>query len=425
MYPPDIKYVHSYLESRGSDNGINDIVFFGLQYYLKEYLEGVRFTPEMVAEAQNFAYNHFGNNYVFNSSGWYDLYESWGGRLPIRIWAAQEGKSYPTGTPLMAIENTDPEFPWLTNVVETLLLKVWYPCSVATISRDLRKFFIEAAVKSSDNLDNVPFMVHDFGYRGASSEETAAIGGAAHLLSFMGTDTLAAIPFLSTYYGQNPNSIAYSVPASEHSIMTMRGAEGEIQIATRIIAQNAGRIVSIVADSYNYYNFVAQMIKLYDVVKQYNVKLVIRPDSTTMAHGTPSELVWWTLDILRSGLGAKKNSKGYNVVPYKVLWGDGLSPSDIKSITNDVLNAGYSVDNLVFGMGGGLLQKVNRDTFKFAIKCSSASTDGIEWFDVQKNPLDPGKKSKAGRQSSGLTKVFENGMILNSPPPGELRFNGL
>jgi nicotinamide phosphoribosyltransferase len=203
----------------------------------------------------------------------------------------------------------------------------------------------------------------------------------------------------------------------------MLGPKGEIATAEKIIAQNSGQIVSIVADSYDYYNFVQKMASLKELIRTYNVRLVIRPDSCTSAHPSPASLVLWTLQELELLLGCTINGKGYKVVPYKVLWGDGIDAEGIKEITNTVIGAGYCVSNLVFGMGGGLLQKVNRDTFKFAIKASAYSTDGTNWIDVQKNPLDQSKASKPGRQHRGLTKVFENGIITSSPDPNELRFN--
>jgi nicotinamide phosphoribosyltransferase len=263
-------------------------------------------------------------------------------------------------------------------------------------------------------------MVHDFGYRGVSSEESAALGGAAHLLNFKGTDTIAGMALMHDYYGFGYHNLAHSVRASEHSIMTLNGPKGEIDIASRIIAQSSNKIVSVVGDSYDYPNFVAKMIGLKELVRTNNDNLVIRPDSVTPQQKTPAEVVLWTLRELVSGLGTTTTNGGLKTM-YKVLYGDGLEPQDIKDITDTVQNAGFDpFACCVFGMGGGLLQKVNRDTFGFALK-ACAYSDGNEWIPVSKNPLDKSKQSRAGDQTYGLPKVFSNGMILSAPEPDTLR----
>ena len=224
--------------------------------------------------------------------------------------------------------------------------------------------------------------------------------------------------------------MAYSVAASQHSVMTSGGAQAEHEIARHIIASHPNQIVSLVADSYDYYAFVDAMIAAHDLVTRNGVRLVIRPDSITPQHRDPESVVVWTLNRLHEKLGSTTNSKGFRVVPYGVLWGDGIDAGGIARIVAAATRAGYAVSNLVFGMGGGLLQKdINRDTYRFAIKCSARDI-GTGWEDVQKRPLDESKRSKAGRfslvrladgryatESSGsvndlLEPVFENGVLL-------------
>src|SRR5258708_21897771 len=166
-------------------------VFFGLQYYLKAYLEGPRFTKSDIDQADEFCRQHFGSA-LFNRDGWMRLYEKHHGILPVRIKAVPEGSVVPLQNVLVTIENTDPEFPWLTNYLETLLLKVWYPTTVATLSREIKNI-IGGFLERTGDPSLLPFKLHDFGYRGVSSEETAAIGGAAHLVNFMGPDSVAGI----------------------------------------------------------------------------------------------------------------------------------------------------------------------------------------------------------------------------------------
>ena len=425
MMPADVRREYDYLESRSGD-GHPKTLWFGLQYCLKRYLEGVRVTDADIAEAQTVDGWHFAQPQL-NVDGWRRIVRNHGGRIPVLIRAAPEGLVIDRSNALMTIESTDPELPWIAGFIESLLLKVWYPTSVATRSWYARLMLERAVLDTSDG--DARFMLHDFGYRGATSEEAAAIGGAAHLLNFSGTDTLPAMRLLQEYYGAT-TGMAYSVAASQHSVMTSGGAQAEHEIARHIISSHPNQIVSLVADSYDYYAFVDAMIAAHDLVRSNGVRLVIRPDSITPQHRDPESVVVWTLNRLHERLGSTTNGKGFRVVPYGVLWGDGIDAAGIARIVAAATSAGYAVSNLVFGMGGGLLQKdITRDTYRFAIKCSARDV-GHGWEDVQKRPLDESKRSKAGRfslvrLSDGryaterwgsandlLEPVFENGVIL-------------
>lgn len=396
MYPKNVKYVHSYLEPRTGD-GYQRVVWAGLQGILHEYFQKP-ITKADVLEAYQVASDHFGSTLHFNYDGWQRLVEKHNGKLPVKIMALPEGSVVPRGTPVLTIENTDPEFPWLTNVLETLLMHVWYPSTVATVSKDLRDFL------NGFQLPAPQFMVHDFGYRGVSSHESAGRGGYGHLLSFMGTDTLAALQYIRQYYGQQ-QGIGYSVSATEHSIMTQYGQDGEQELIKNLIDAHPNQILSIVADSYNYYNFVNKLVSFANYAKSKGTQLVVRPDSPTPQHPDPIDLMNWTLINTPASIN--------------VLWGDGLNPQQIKNIVKNV----DAVDRprLVFGMGGGLLQKVNRDTLRWALKCSAVSEDGKEWKPIQKNPLDQTKASKAGRQDAGMIEIFRDGMIKQQWNLSEIR----
>jgi nicotinamide phosphoribosyltransferase len=393
MYNHGTERIYSYLESRGGPYPAT--LFFGLQYILKRYLEGTVVTRDKIEEAASLCDSHFSSD-LFNRRGWERILNVHGGKLPIEIKAVREGAVVPVKNVLMTIENTDEQLPWLTNALESLLLHVWYPTTVATVSYYVKNTFLRYGVS------NPNFMLHDFGYRGASSNESAAIGGAAHLLNFLGTDTLPAMLLLRDYYGSSLDGLAFSVAASEHSVMTLDGPDFEHRLVERLIYRYPNQILSLVADSYNIYEFVKFCTSEHvtHALKTNSVKLVIRPDSITNEHKTPAELVVWILKTLEESLRLQcvHDSSGRVLLPnhYRVLWGDGIDPEGINQILSSVVSAGYSPDNLVFGMGGGLLQKVNRDTCKFAIKCSAAKVDG-QWRDVQKNPLDSTKKSKAGK----------------------------
>lgn len=398
QYPAGAEHVFSYFESRAGAMWPYTVMF-GLQHILRSYLAGPVVNRSDIKAAAELAAHHFGAD-LFNSDGWMKLLEKHHGMLPLRIRAVPEGLVIPTGNVLMTVENTDPEFPWLTNYMESLLTHVWYPSTVATLSRTTKEIIKEALEYSGAPLDGLPFMLHDFGYRGASSHETAAIGGAAHLVNFVGTDNLPAMQLAIESYGASRKDLASSVPATEHSVMTAEGPEGEMDIVSRLLEEYSAGVLSIVADSYNIYEFVRRIVVDFrDEVLARDGVFVIRPDSVTALHPVPAELVVWILDFLAVGIGHTTNAKGFKVLdPHvRVLWGDGIDQFGIEHILKAVTDAGFSAENIAaFGMGGGLLQKVNRDTQRFAFKASAIKING-EWHEIHKDTLDPTKRSRGGR----------------------------
>lgn len=451
QYPPRTEGVYSYFESREGAKWPYT-VFFGLQYLLKEYLVGEVVNLADILQTMDLAKIHFGRP-LFNLEGWQHIHRKHKGGLPLRIKAVSEGTPIPTGNVLMTVENTDPECYWLTNAVESLLTHVWYPSTVATLSRTTKTIIAHALSASAESNDGLPFMLHDFGYRGASSHESAAIGGAAHLISFQGTDTLPAIELAQSYYKADLGSLAFSVPATEHSVMTALGREGEMDIVDRLISEYPTGILSVVGDSYNIYDFVRTIgDRFKDRIKERDGVFVVRPDSITLTHPRPADLIIWILEQLAHDFGVTINSKGYKVLdPHiRVLWGDGLDPHSIEKILNLAMFKGFSVENLVFGMGGGLLQKgIDRDTQRFAFKASAQKRDG-KWHYVYKEPLGSGKISKKGRlrlerattgevhtveeadmphdhqaQADILETVFENGDLVREYTFDEVRANSL
>jgi nicotinamide phosphoribosyltransferase len=391
QYPPGTEHVYSYLESRGGMFG--QIVFFGLQYYLERYLSGVVVTDGDVKEARDFVDQHLGPG-MFNQSAWMHIVLKHGGSLPVAIKAAPEGSVVDVSNVLMTIENTDPACYWLPNYLETLLLKVWYPITVATLSRAIR-CVMAAALERSGDPSLIDFKLHDFGYRGVSSEETAGIGAAAHLINFKGTDTVAGVRILQEYYGSDQME-GFSVPAAEHSTITSWGKENEARAYSNMLEQFPSGIVAVVSDSYNVYNACEKIWGevLRDKVLARQGTLVVRPDS-----GNPREVVLKVLDILGEKFGYEMNSKGYRVLNPKVrvIQGDGVNFWTIQDTLMAMNRAGWSADNITFGMGGALLQQLNRDTQKFAFKTSNVTIDG-EDRPVFKDPIEGHEKmSKRGR----------------------------
>ncbi len=369
-------------------------VFFGLQYYLKAYVQGPVFTKQDITQADEFCRQHFGRD-LFNRDGWTRLLQKHGGCLPVRIRAVPEGSVVSNLNVLATIENTDPDFPWLTNYLETLLLKVWYPTTVATLSREIKKI-IKGFLERTGDPSLLPFKLHDFGYRGVSSEETAAIGGAAHLVNFMGTDTVAGIILLQDYY-HTKSMPGFSIPASEHSTITAWGKEHELDAYRNMLTAYPEGLVACVSDSYNIYNACEKLWGelLKPEIQQRKGTLVIRPDS-----GDPINVLTRVFEILGEKFGYETNAKGYRVLPpyVRVIQGDGVNMFTVQNMLYQLAKFhGWSADNIAFGMGGALLQQLNRDTQKFAFKCSAAKIDG-QWRPVFKDPItDPGKNSKHGR----------------------------
>lgn len=391
QYPPKTQSVYSYFESRGGE--FSETVFFGLQYYLDEYLAGPVVTREKIDAAAELFALHFPGGSFFHRTGWQHILDAHGGHLPVRIKAAPEGSVIPTGNVLMTIENTDPDCYWLTNYLETLLVQVWYPCTVATQSRAMKQI-IAAYLRETGTPAGLPYKLHDFGFRGVSSVETAALGGAAHLVNFQGTDNLAGLIHAREHYGAAMPGV--SIPAAEHSTLTSWGREHEADAYRNLLRQFPTGLVAVVSDSYDLMHACRNIwgSELKAEVLARNGTLVVRPDS-----GDPPTIVVKVLELLGMAFGFDTNAQGYRVLePHvRIIQGDGIDREMLGKILAAMREARWSVDNIAFGSGGGLLQKLNRDTSRYAFKCSSVTVDGQE-RDVYKQPAtDRRKSSKRGR----------------------------
>lgn len=406
QYPPDTEYLSCYIESRGGD--FSQSVFFGLQIFLKKYLCNP-ITQSHIDEAEEIAKLH---GLPFNKEGWQYILRAHQGFFPIEIEAAPEGSLVPIHNVLLQVVNTDPQCAWLASYVETMLLRaIWYPTSVATLSQGCYKVIRDYLSLTADNCDGLPFMLHDFGPRGASSEETAAIGGLAHLVNFMGTDNLSAIMAARRYY--HSEMAGYSIPAAEHSTVITWGREREREAYENMLSQFGGKYstMAVVSDSYDLWNAIDHIWgeELKQAIQISGSTLVIRPDS-----GTPIEIVPQALEKLMQTFGFTLNTKGYRVLPpyIRLIQGDGINAQSIKDILEVLKNASISAENIVFGIGGELLQKINRDTQKFAMKVSAIYRNN-EWHGVNKDPItDPGKRSKKGRLALIKNKEGEFETIL-------------
>lgn len=390
QFPVGMTESEYYIESRGGSHDYQ--VMFGLQIFLKQYL-CKPITREDVEEAAMIAALH---GVPFNYAGWMHIVNAHGGYLPLEIRAVEEGTKVPTKNVLAVVRSTDPVCAWLPGHMETSLLRaVWYGTTVATISNQVRNVIKRYMDETSDApAEGLPFKLHDFGARGVSSSESAGIGGAAHLVNFMGSDTLEGIMYARRYYGAD--MAGFSIPASEHSTITSWRRSFEIDAYKNMIESfgGDGKIYACVSDSYNLWTALELWKSLESDILRMGGTLVIRPDS-----GDPIATPVKTVQRLMELFGHKVNSKGFMVLPdhIRVIQGDGVNENSIGEILAKLKENGISADNIAFGMGGALLQHCDRDTYKFAMKMSAAVVDG-KVRDVFKDPItQPGKKSKKGR----------------------------
>lgn len=433
--PDGTTYCSSQVIPRGGPSPV--IVVFGHYGHIKEHL-GRRITMEQVEYAKARVDKHMGPN-VFHYEGWKAVVTKMNGVIPLRIKAVKEGTVMPVNMPTMVLESTRDEFAWIVDHFETLMLHIWAPCTVATVSF-LAKHIIRKYLQETGDEAGLPFKLHDFGYRGVSSSESAAVTGAAHLVNFLGSDTFIANEYLTEFY--KADMASFSIPATQHSTMTILGPEGEYkQILHFLNRFSAAAIKACVLDSYNIRNAIKFIGTQKELLEQQKTMFVARPDS-----GDPIEMSLECIEGLNESFGHTVNAKGYKVLnTVRVIYGDGIDGVHmIALILENLKKHKWSADNIAFGMGGGLLQKNNRDTFKWAIKSWAAIVDGV-FRKVFKDPItDPGKRSLAGLHNlvmennvhvvKPITKeewdanpeseyvlIYEDGQFFNEPSLDEIR----
>lgn len=395
--PEDMINAYTYYSSRGTRlNWENPrIMFFGIQMFLRENFRKP-ITHEQIDAMKPLALKHMGE---FNEEGWRYIVDQYDGVLPLRIRAPKEGTVMPLQNVMMTIEATDPKCYWLPPYIETMGVRaLWYASTVATNSFRAKELILKSLHKTADDPEaEAPFKLHDFGARGVSSYESANIGGTAHMVNFAGTDTFSATVYAMKHYFCD--MLAFSIPASEHFTMTSWGRLHEYDAFKNMLDEfgGPGKMVACVSDSYNIYDACTEGWggRLKDQVMNMGGTLVVRPDS-----GDPLSVPLEVIELLMESFGHTVNSKGYRVLPdyIRVIQGDGITVDNIAEILRRMEEAGLSASNIAFGMGGGLLQQCDRDTYQFAQKCSAAQRSNGDWYDVSKDPVgDKGKKSLKGR----------------------------
>lgn len=400
QYQPGTDFVYSYLNAR-STRYYQRMVFFGLQYFLKEYLQ----SPIILNDVYKYL------DYKEEIVGSVDPQEEENMRLleevgywPVEIRAVPEGTVLETPNCLFTVHSTDPRFYWCVGFIESLLLKVWYPTTVATASMHYREVVDRYCNWTGEGPRD--FMVHDFGYRSDSSEEGAAISGAAHLISFNGSDTIPALPFIDEYYAGRSEGTMLSVPATEHSVMCSYGPDNEMAAFERMLDIYPSGIVSIVSDTYDIWRVCTDYLpKLKERILSREGKVVIRPDSghppsiicgdPDAAPGTPEHK--GVLRLLHEEFGGSTNDKGYIELNPKIglIYGDGMYLQRYEETLDLMKMMNFAANNLIIGCRG-ILRSGTRDTLGMALKATHVRVNGSP-LDILKTPItDPGKKSHTG-----------------------------
>ncbi|MCC2626363.1 MAG: Nicotinamide phosphoribosyltransferase [Thermomicrobiales bacterium] len=390
MYPEGTEFVSAYIESRG---GLYPATLFvGLQAFIREYL----LRPLTIEHLHQAEQVHAAMNVPFNRQIWLDLINDHGGYLPIEIEAVPEGTVVPTRNVLVQVVNTDPKYPWITTFVETALLRaVWYPTSVGTISWTIKQHLREAFKRTSDAPPELlRAYFHDYGARGVSSLESAALGGMAHLVNFDQTDTIPG--YLAARQWYNASAPRGSGQFQEHTNVIAFGRENEAATFRGLLANPSAGVAGLLCDAYDHENAVRNIIgkELHDEVANFAGLVAVRCDS-----GDPVKVAADTVEWLMEDFGSSVNSKGFRQLPpnIRVVQGDGLTPTSHGALYQELEKRGLAADNLLSGMGGGLLQRINRDTLNFGMKANAVRIKGA-WKDIQKVPTgDSMKRSKAGR----------------------------
>jgi len=426
QYPDGTTMVYSNFTPRGSRvAGVDRVVFFGLQYFIQEYLvrqfnEHFFQQPEdqVVDEYQRVMDGYLGPGSV-SCHHIRSLHQL--GYLPLSIKAVHEGTAVKLRTPMLTIMNTHPDFFWLTNKLETILSNVlWMPCTSATTAWMYRKTFDRYAQETGASPDFVPWQGHDFSFRGMAGVEAAVLSGAAHLLSFYGTDTIPAIRFLEQYYPDStPGIIGGSVPATEHSVMCLGDRNGEIGTFKRLITEiYPSGIVSIVSDTWDFWQVVTDYLsQLKPAIMGRSGKVVIRPDSGDPVKivcgdhdaepGTPQHK--GAIECLWNTFGGTINAKGYKELDPHIglIYGDSITTARQESILSQLKAKGFASSNVVLGIGSYTYQHVTRDTFGFAMKATYGEVRG-EPREIYKSPKTDGGEKHSAR---GLLSVVDGELI--------------
>jgi nicotinamide phosphoribosyltransferase len=443
MYPEGTKLVFSNFTPRSTKympKQAQDIVVFGIQYTVK-YIHDLfrenffsRDKKEVCSELQTHLNSYLGSDYnISHFEALHDL-----GSLPVEVRALEEGSIIESKIPILTIHNTLPEFYWLTNFLETLIsTTLWKPMHSASMSYAYNKIVKKYALETDkDNLGFTDFQCHDFSMRGMQSLESAIGSALGFLVCSKGTDTLPVLQASEYYYGTS--DVAFSVPASEHAVMTAYGKEDEIDSFSRILDLFPTGIVSMVSDQFDLWKVLTEYLpQLKDKIMAREGKAVFRPDSgdpadilcglnsrkdkTYSSEEVRSHAYKGVIELLWETFGGTVNEQGYKVLDAHVgaIYGDSITLERAEEICERLKEKGFASTNVVFGVGSYSMGFATRDSQGSAVKATyiekkvkvsgrnlggTYETVGVEIF---KDPItDDGTKKSA----KGLLAVF-NGKL--------------
>jgi nicotinamide phosphoribosyltransferase len=420
QYVKGTEFVYSNWTARGSRiDGVDKVTFFGLQYAIKKRLMEdfesffAADVEEVCAEYQAMLDNYLGPNDIGTDHirALHNL-----GYIPLEFKALPEGTQVPLRVPMLTVENTHPDFFWLTNYFETILsAELWMPMTSATVASRIRSLLNDWALKTTGTTDGVGFQGHDFSMRGMAGLDAAVISAMGHLVAFTGTETVPVLEQIKHYYPLT-GFLAGTVPATEHSVMCAGGMEDERETFQRLLDLYPSGILSVVSDTWDFWNVLTNHLPaLKDQIMARDGKLVVRPDS-----GDPADIVCGVnsrleadklgsyteaqqkgaIELLWDEFGGTVNEQGYKVLDPHIglIYGDAMNYDRINEICRRLESKGFATTNMVFGIGSYNYQYQTRDTFGFAMKATNVVIEGEQKAIFKDPKTDNGlKKSLKGR----------------------------
>lgn len=455
MYPPNTTLVYSNFTTRSvkyMPKEAKDVVVFGIQYtvkYILDLYENNFFSKpkgEVVGEAKKYLSSYLGSEY--DTSHFETLHDL--GYLPLCIKGLDEGTVVGEKIPILTIYNTHPDFYWLPNFLETLISSLlWKPLHSASMAYGFKKVMTKWARKTDEkNIGLVDFLGHDFSFRGMQHPESAISSALGFLTSFKGTDTIPSLQAAKDYY--NSENVGFSVPASEHAVMTAYGKENEIDGFKRLMNQFPEGILSVVSDSFDLWAVCTKfVVELKEQILARNGKLVIRPDS-----GDPVDILCgeWdefrddggnynkvpfagpkgkgVIELLWDVFGGTINKQGYRVLDSHIgaIYGDSVNLERAEQISERLEKKGFASTNVVLGIGSYSMGYATRDNQGGAIKATYCEVNGIG-REIFKDPItdDGVKKSRKGllRVTYGKADNDEKFIIVDDQMTWEQEKTGL
>lgn len=429
QYPQGTELVYSTWTARTSRlEGVDEVVAFGFQAFVKEYLIDyfndnffARTREEVAAEYKRVLKHALGiaDPDASHIEALHDL-----GYLPVKVKAIKEGTRVPIKVPMLTIENTKPEFFWVTNYLETLMsCELWMPATSATIAYEYRKILESYALRTNGDTSGVPFQGHDFSMRGMASLDASKASGAGHLISFTGTDSIPSILYVEEFYNGNMEQelIGSSIPATEHSVMCAHGTDEMTSYRYLINEVYPNGFVSIVSDTWDLWKVIDEVVRgLKDDIMRRDGRVVIRPDS-----GDPVKIICGDPDAtderVRKGViellwdifGGTVTEKGYKQLDSHIgaIYGEAITLQRCREICERLEAKGFASTNMVYGIGSFTYQYNTRDTFGYALKSTFTMINGEE-RKIYKDPKTDSNNFK--KSQTGLVHVYEEDGVIRA-----------